>query len=110
MVQAPNIDRLNNGPFRKREGTRASLYASVDRPALQPLPVQRYVMADWKTVRASIDYHVEIDHHYYSVPYQLAGHQLEARFTAITVEIFDAGKRIASHVRSSAAYRHTTVH
>ena len=67
-------------------------------------------MGDWKTVRASIDYHVEIDRHYYSVPYQLADHQLEARFTALTVEIFDAGKRIASHVRSSAAYRHTTVH
>lgn len=106
---APLLERLNNRPFRKREGTRASQYASVDRPALQPLPAERYVMADWKTVRASIDYHVEIDHHYYSVPYRLAGHQLEARFTATTVEIFDAGKRIASHIRSSAAYRHTTV-
>ena len=67
-------------------------------------------MAEWKTVRASIDYHVEIDHHYYSVPYRLMGQVLEARSTALTVEIFDAGKRIASHVRSSAAYRHTTVH
>jgi transposase len=74
------------------------------------LPAERYVMADWKTVRASIDYHVEIDRHYYSVPYQLAGQQLEARSTAMTVEVFDAGKRIASHVRSSVAYHHTTVH
>ena len=107
---APLLERLNNRPFRKREGTRASLYASEDRPALQALPVERYVMADWKTVRASIDYHVEIDRHYYSVPYQLAGQQLEARFTSTTVEIFDAGKRIASHIRSSAPYHHTTVH
>ncbi len=65
-------------------------------------------MADWKTVRASIDYHVEIDRHYYSVPYQLAGQQLEARYTATTVEIFEAGKRITSHVRSSVPYHHTT--
>lgn len=107
---APLLQRLNTRPFRKREGTRASLYESVDRPVLQPLPVQRYVMADWKTVRASIDYHVEIDRHYYSVPYLLAGQQLEARFTGTTIEIFDAGKRIASHLRSSAAYRHTTIH
>ena len=107
---APLLERLNHRPFRKREGTRASVYSSVDRPALQPLPLQRYVMAEWKTVRASIDYHVEVDRHYYSVPYQLTGQLLEARFTALTVEIFDAGKRIASHVRSSAAYRHTTVH
>ena len=66
-------------------------------------------MAEWKTVRANIDYHVEIDRHYYSVPYQLAGQQLEARFTATTVEIFHGGKRVASHARSSAPYRHTTV-
>jgi transposase len=105
---APLLERLNHRRFRKREGTRALLYASVDRPALQPLPAERYVMADWKTVRASIDYHVEIDRHYYSVPYQLTGQQLEARSTALTVEIFDAGKRIAAHVRSSVPYRHTT--
>ena len=103
------LEKLNHRPFRKREGTRASLFAEVDRPALQPLPAERYVIASWKTVRANIDYHVEVDRHYYSVPYQLAGQQLEARFTATTVEIFHRGKRVASHPRSSAAYRHTTV-
>jgi transposase len=103
------LERLNHRPFRKREGSRASLYAELDRPALQPLPAERYVMAEWKTVRASIDYHVEVDRHYYSVPYQLAGQQLEARSTTTTVEIFHGGKRIASHVRSGAAYRHTTI-
>jgi transposase len=104
------LEGLNHRQFRKREGTRASLFESIDRPALQPLPTQRYVMAEWKTVRANIDYHVEIDRHYYSVPYQFAGQQLEARYTATTIEIFHGGKRIASHARSSAAYRHTTVH
>jgi transposase len=103
------LERLNHRPFRKREGTRAFLFETIDRPALQALPTSRYVMAAWKTVRASIDYHVEIDRHYYSVPYQLAGQQLEARFTAATVEIFHSGKRVASHARSAAAYRHTTV-
>src|SRR5690606_25562446 len=89
------LERLNHRPFRKREGTRASLFAEVDRPALQPLPAEPYVVAEWKTVRASIDYHVEVDRHYYSVPYQLTGQQLEARSTSTTVEIFHAGKRIA---------------
>jgi transposase len=103
------LERLNHRPFRKREGTRASLFETLDRPVLQPLPTSRYVVAEWKTVRASIDYHVEIERHYYSVPYQFAGQQLEARFTAATVEIFHSGKRVASHARSAAAYRHTTV-
>ena len=102
------LERLNLRPFRKREGTRASLFESIDRPALQPLPAQRYLLAEWKTVRANIDYHVEIDRHYYSVPYQLAGQQLEARYTATTIEVFHGGKRVSSHARSSAAYRHRT--
>jgi transposase len=67
------LEKLNHRPFRKREGSRASLFAELDRPALQHLPAQRYVLAYWKTVRASIDYHVEVDRHFYSVPYQLAG-------------------------------------
>ena len=85
------------------------MFAELDRPALQPLPADRYILAHWKTVRASIDYHVEVDRHYYSVPYQLAGQKLEARYTAATVEILHGGKRVASHARNSAAYRHTTV-
>jgi transposase len=107
---APLLERLNQRPFRKREGTRASLYAALDRPALQPLPTERYVMAEWKTVRANIDYHVEVDRHYYSVPYQLVGEKLESRSTATTVEIFHQGKRVASHARSFSAYHHSTVH
>jgi len=103
------LEHLNNRRFRKRDGTRTSLFQAMDRPALQPLPAERYGMAEWKTVRANIDYHVEIDRHYYSVPYQLAGQQLEARYTATTIELFLGGKRVASHARSSAAYRHTTV-
>jgi len=104
------LQRLNNRRFRKRDGTRTSLFAEIDRPALQPLPAESYVMAEWKTVRANIDYHIEVERHYYSVPYQLAGQQLEARYTSTTVELFQDGKRVASHARSSAAYRHTTVH
>jgi len=103
------LERLNHRRFRKREGTRTSLFMEIDRPALQPLPAERYTMAEWKTVRANIDYHVEIDRHYYSVPYQLAGQQLEARYTASTVELFQDGKRVASHARSSVPYRHTAV-
>src|SRR6266852_3649833 len=104
------LERLNNRKFRKRDGTRTSLFNEIDRPALQPLPAERYVMAEWKTVRVNIDYHVEVDRHYYSVPYPLVGEELEARSTAHTVEIFHRGKRVASHVRSFAAYHHSTVH
>lgn len=87
------LTRLNQRPFRKREGTRGSLFAELDSPVLQALPLERYQLAEWKTVRANIDYHVEVDRHYYSVPYQLVGRQLEARFTNSTVEIFHRALR-----------------
>jgi transposase len=107
----PLLDRLNRRPFRKRrDSCRTSLFEQLDRPALQPLPGERYVLAEWKKVRPNIDYHVEIDRHYYSVPYQLVGQELEARYTAATVEIFYHGVRVASHHRGLVAHAATTRH
>ena len=63
--------RLNDRPFRKREGSRRSLFESLDKPALRPWPTQRYEYGNWETHRVNIDYHVAFDHHCYSVPYQL---------------------------------------
>lgn len=102
--------RLNERPFRKREGSRQTLFETLDRPALKPLPMERYQYGEWKTVRVNIDYHVEFDRHWYSVPYQLTQRQVEVRATASTVEVFHKGIRVASHARSHAAHRHTTTH
>ena len=104
------LERLNQRPFRKREGTRASLFAALDRPALQPLPTERYQFGAWQTARVNIDYHIEIQRHYYSVPYQLTGQAVEVRLTEATVEIFHRGLRVASHARSREPYQATTVH
>ena len=103
------LKRLNERPFKKLPGCRRSLYESLDRPATRPLPARPYECADWKPVRVHIDYHVEIDRHYYSVPYQLVGQQLNARFTAGTVEVFHKGRRVASHRRSHRRGGHTTI-
>ena len=102
--------RLNQRRFRKHEGTRQSLFESLDQPALKPLPVERYQYGDWKTAGVNIDYHVEVDKHWYSVPYQLTQCEVETRATSTTVEIFHRGIRVASHARSHAAYKHTTIH
>jgi transposase len=101
---------LNNRPFRKREGSRKTLFESLDRPALHPLPVNRYEYGEWKRARVNIDYHVEFDHHWYSVPYQLTQQEVELRATAATVEVFHRGIRVASHPRSHVPHRHTTIH
>lgn len=102
------LDRLNHKPFKKLPGSRRSAFEAIDQPALQALPEQPYVYAEWKKVRVHIDYHVEVDGHFYSVPYQLVKHQLEVRLTAQTVECFHANQRVASHRRSPHKGRHTT--
>jgi transposase len=102
--------RLNERPFRKREGSRRTLFESLDRPALKPLPAERYQYGEWETVRVNIDYHVEVDRHWYSVPYQLTQQEVEIRATASTVEVFHQGVRVASHARSHVPHHHTTIH
>lgn len=99
---------LNNKPFQKLEGSRRSLFETLDRPALQPLPAQRYEVAEWKKAKANIDYHVQADHNFYSVPYQLVHAEVELRLTATTVEVFHAGRRVASHVRAYGKGHYTT--
>jgi transposase len=104
------LTRLNQRPFRKREGSRQSLFATLDQPALRALPAERYQYGEWKTARVNIDYHVEFGNHFYSVPYALTQQEVEVRATASTVEIFHRGVRVASHLRSSVHYRATTRH
>jgi transposase len=103
------LDDLNSRRFKKLPGSRKQAFEKLDRPALKPLPTQAYTFAQWKKVRVGIDYHVEIDGHYYSVPYQLRGQQLDARITTDSIECFQQRKRVASHLRSFQKGRHTTV-
>lgn len=103
------VEQLNQRPFRKRPGSRASLFAELDRPALTPLPTERFELHHWTQARVSIDYHVQFDRHLYSVPYTLTGQLVEIRSTATAVEIFHRGQRVASHPRSHGAYQATTV-
>ena len=109
QAMAPLLERLNHKPFQKLPGSRASTFALLDAPALQPLPAQRYEIAHFKTVRVHIDYHVEVDGHRYSVPHALVGQALEARITARVVEILHRGQRVASHVLSNQRGGFTTV-
>ena len=93
------LDELNDRPMKKLGVSRRRLYEQLDRPALRPLPAARYVLAHWKLCRVNIDYHVEVERHAYSVPYQLVREQVKVRYTTHTIEVFHRGKRVASHRR-----------
>lgn len=102
------LEALNGRVTRHLKRSREQLFVELDKPALQPLPSTRYEVAYWKTVRANIDYHVEVFGHLYSVPYTLRSEELDARVTGTSVEVFLGRSRVASHLRSDRR-GHTTV-
>jgi transposase len=94
------LEELNQRPFQKLPGSRRSAFECLDQPALKPLPDSPYEYADWKRAKPGIDYHVEVDKRYYSVPHRWVGHVLEVRATASVIEVFHKAQRIASHPRT----------
>ena len=100
---------LNDRPMRHLGISRRRLFEELDRPVLGPLPSEPYVYAEWRLRRVGLDYHVDVDGHYYSVPHRLLKEQVEARVTQRTIELFHKGERIACHVRGGARGRHTTL-
>ena len=94
--------RLNARPMQKLGASRRQLYERLDRPALKPLPQDRYELSAWKRCTVNIDYHVEVDGNWYSVPYQLVHEKVDARVTASIVEVVFKGQRVASHPRNKA--------
>jgi transposase len=103
------LDVVNDRPMKTVGVSRRVLFEQLDRPALKPLPVLRYELAEWHVCRVNIDYHVEIAHNFYSVPYQLVHERVDARFTASTVEVFFKGRRVASHARLTGRGRFATL-
>jgi transposase len=96
-------------PIRRLGVTRLALLEELDRPHLKPLPSAPYAFAEWRLRRVGVDYHVEVEGHFYSVPYRFARSEVEVRLTPRTVEIFLKGERIAAHLRAGGNRRHTTV-
>ena len=101
---------LNARPMKGYGGqSRHDLFTQFDRPALRPLPADRFLHGDWLTARVNIDYHVDVQRHFYSVPHPLVHALVDVRLTATTVEIFHRGTRLVVHTRSAIPGRHTTV-
>jgi transposase len=106
---AEKLTELNNHSFQKMEGSRSSLFETIDKPALKPLPATPYEYAEWKTAGVNIDYHIEVDHHYYSVPYQLVREHVDVRLTSNVVEILFKNRRVVLHQRSYDKWKYTTL-
>lgn len=103
------LDKLNDRQMRLYGASRRELFERLDKPALKSLPSAPFVFAEWKGATVNIDYHVEYDHHFYSVPHHLVRERVEVRATATTVEILRHGERLYAHARSFVRGGFTTV-
>jgi transposase len=102
------LDRMNTRVMRQIGMSRRDLFESLDRPALKPLPDLDWDYAEWRLARVGLDYHVEVDDFFYSVPHALIRAEVELRLSERTVEIFHRGQRVALHQRRYGGRRHGT--
>lgn len=103
------LEWLNDRRMKGVDASRGELFETVDLPAMRPLPRTPYVYGNWRNAGVNIDYHVTVDWHHYSVPYQLTRQEVEVKLTSSTVEVFHKGKRVASHMRSFVKGGFTTL-
>ena len=104
------LDGLNHRIMKHFGTSRRQLFDEIEREALKPLPSERFSIPTWKIAKVNIDYHVELDRHYYSVPNRFVGKSVDIKATNSIVEIFEGGKRIALHSRFfGGPGRHTTI-
>ncbi len=103
------LERLNSRPMRRLKKSRRELFETLDRPNALPLAQRPYDYAEWYKAKAQLNYHIEVDRHYYSVSYQLLHERLDIRLTATIVEAFHKGERVAAHVRSHVKGGYTTL-
>lgn len=105
----PKLAIFNSQSFQKMKTSRRELFESLDKPALKPLPPERYQYADWRKAKINIDYHFSYEEHYYSVPYRYIHYAVQIRASGKTVECFYEEKRIAVHERSYLRYQYSTL-
>jgi len=71
------LERMNGHVMRRLGLSRSDLFASVERSALRALPATDYEFAEWRLARVGLDYHVEVEGFYYSVPHALIRAQVD---------------------------------
>jgi transposase len=102
------VERMNSREMRRLGMSRRQLFEAIERPVMRALPQADFEYADWHLARVGIDYHVEVQGFFYSVPHSLIREQVDTRATQRTVEVFHRGKRVAAHARRYGGPRHGT--
>lgn len=93
------LKEINTIDFQKRPGSRKKVFEEEEKSHLQQLPLTRYKLAEWKTAKVQLNYHIQVERMYYSVPYDYVREQVDIRLTTDLIEVYFKEARMASHKR-----------
>jgi len=105
------LEKHNQKPMQRLKISRKELFHEMEKASLKPLPAEKYVIRNFKSLKAQFNYHVYLseDKHHYSVPYRYRGKQVRVIYTHSIIEIFYKNRRIAFHKRSRIPNGYTTI-
>ena len=105
------LEKHNNKPMQILNTSRRELFNQMEKASLKPLPAEKYVIRNFKSLKVQFNYHIYLseDKHHYSVPYRYRGKQVSVIYTHSIIEIFYKNRRIAFHKRSRSPNGYTTI-
>lgn len=93
------LEELNNEPFQKKEGSRRSVFEEEERSYLIPVRQPAFQLTEWRIAKVQLNYHIQVERNYYSVPYEYVQCDVEVRLTKNLIEVYFNQSRISSHKR-----------
>lgn len=101
---------LNERTMQHKGVSRKSIFDSVEKPTLSPLPSSPFVPKSTLHAKVGRNYHVVLgqDKHHYSVPHIHVGQTVKIIYDTDNVEIYLHHDRIAVHRRSYCSHAYST--
>jgi len=104
------LDRYNNKIVKHLQKSRTELFEEIDKPYLNPLPMNTYVYKQFKIAKVNQDYHITLEKCNYSVPFKYIKEEVEVRYSTQSVYIYHKHKLIATHPRLRRIGDTSTLH
>lgn len=110
----PLLEDHHGRVFRHHKKGRRDLFDTEEKPLLKPLPDTPFKSKLRKKAKVQKNYHVVLSNaddttHYYSVPYQYVGKEVQIIFDTENVEVYCNYVRIAFHQRNYSRTRYSTI-
>ena len=93
------LDIYNNKIIKRLGKSRTDIFEENEKKFLGELPANRFIYKELKIATVNIDYHVELNRCFYSVPFKYLKEKVELKYSNSLVEIYYKLKLIATHPR-----------